>query len=97
MFIGRKSNLGRQINYQGRYLYEVGKQKLSLEIYGQHYLHIYCIYYVVHGSFISCRLQVYVSSNGIYSDIKPHNWAQAVESLDLNYDFMHTIGNLTYF
>ena len=36
-----------------------------------------------------CKLQVYVSINGAYTDITPHNWAQAVESFELNYDFMH--------
>ena len=30
-----------------------------------------------------------MSSNGIYTDITPDNWAQAVESFELNYDFMH--------
>ena len=30
-----------------------------------------------------------MSSNGEYTDITPHNWAQAVESLELNYEFMH--------
>ena len=25
----------------------------------------------------------------MYTDIAPHNWAQAVESFELNYDFMH--------
>ena len=31
-----------------------------------------------------------MSSNGVYTDIThPHNWAQAVESFELNYDFMH--------
>ena len=30
-----------------------------------------------------------MSSNGVYNDITPDNWAQAVESFELNYDFMH--------
>ena len=30
-----------------------------------------------------------MSSNGIYTHITPHNWAQAVEIFELNYDFMH--------
>ena len=25
----------------------------------------------------------------MYTDITPHNWAQAVESFELNYDCMH--------
>ena len=36
------------------------------KIYGQHYLNIYCIYYVVYSSFISYKLQVYMSSNDVY-------------------------------
>ena len=24
-----------------------------------------------------------------YTDIAPHNWAQAMKSFELNYDFMH--------
>ena len=68
---GRKSNLGHQTNCQGRYLYEVGKKKLFLQICGQHYLNIYYIYYIVYSSFISCKLQIYMSSNGRYTDITP--------------------------
>ena len=34
-------------------------------------------------------IQVYMSSNVAYTDITPHNWTQAVESFELNYDFMH--------
>ena len=30
-----------------------------------------------------------MSSNVVYTDITPHNWTQAVESFELNYDFMH--------
>ena len=77
------------MNCQGRYFNEVGKQKLFLEIYGQQYLHIYCIYYIVYSSFTSCKSQVYLLSNGVYTDITPHSCAQAVESFELNYDFMH--------
>ena len=30
-----------------------------------------------------------MSSNDLYTDITPDNWAQAVERFELNYDFMH--------
>ena len=30
-----------------------------------------------------------MSSNGVYTDITRHNWAQAGESFELNYDYMH--------
>ena len=30
-----------------------------------------------------------MSRNSVYTDIKPHNWAQGVESFKLKYDFMH--------
>ena len=80
MCFGRKSNFGCQINCQWRYLYGIGKWMLSWEISGQHYLHIYCIYYVY--SFMPCKLQVHMLSNGIYTDITPHNWDQAVESFE---------------
>ena len=30
-----------------------------------------------------------MSSNGVYSDITPNCWAQAVESFELNFEFMH--------
>ena len=30
-----------------------------------------------------------MSSNGVYTDITPNNWAQAVESFELNYYLMH--------
>ena len=89
MYFGRESNLGREINCQGRYLHEVGKYKLFLEMYGQHYLHIYCIYCIVYSSFISCKLKVYMFSNGVYTDVTTDNWARAVESFELNYDFLH--------
>ena len=89
MNFGRKSNWGHEINCQGRYLHEVGKEKLFLEIYGQHYQYIYRIYYIVYSSFISRKLQGYMSSNGVYTDVTPHYWTQAVESFGLKYDFMH--------
>ena len=52
---------------------------------------IICIFIVsiVYSSFISCKLQVYMSRNGVYTDITPHNWAPAVESFELNYVFMY--------
>ena len=28
-------------------------------------------------------------SNVVYTDITPHNWAQAVENFELDYNFMH--------
>ena len=28
-------------------------------------------------------------SNGVYTDIAHHNWAQEVRSFELNYDFIH--------
>ena len=31
-----------------------------------------------------------MSRNGVYTDITPRNWSQAVEGFELNYDFMHT-------
>ena len=43
----------------------------------------------MYSSFLSCKLQVYMSSNGVYTDITRHNWALAGESFELNYDFMH--------
>ena len=33
-------------------------------------------------SFIPCKLKVHMLSNGIYTDITPHNWDQAVESFE---------------
>ena len=30
-----------------------------------------------------------MSSNDVYTDITPHNLPEAVESFELNYDFMH--------
>ena len=41
----------------------------------------------MYSSFLSCKLQVYMSSNGVYTDITRHNWAQAGESFELNYDY----------
>ena len=32
-----------------------------------------------------CRVMVYM----VYGDTTSHNWAQAVGSFELNYDFMH--------
>ena len=32
-----------------------------------------------------------MSSKDIYTDITHHNWAQAVESFELIYDFMHIL------
>ena len=38
---------------------------------------------------MSCKLQVYISSNGVYADITSLNWAQPVDSFELTYDFIH--------
>ena len=72
IYFGRKSNLGCQINYQGRYLHEVGnscsqKFMVSITQITQIIVSDYCIYYIVYSSFILCKLQVYMSSNGVYT------------------------------
>ena len=51
--------------------------------------YIFIVYITLYIAVLYRNSQACMSSNGVYIDITAHDWAQAVESFELDYDFMH--------
>ena len=79
---------GRQINCQGRYLYDVDKKFCSYS-FMVCISYIYIVYITLYVIVLYQVSYKFIWNDGVCADNTPHYCAQAVESFELNYDTIH--------